>query len=58
MAETEVDRWREAVMTAAIAQDGDELARLYNEGRSLFGDQLGSEWARALSAFDATAITG
>lgn len=43
---------------AAIADDGDRLRALFEEGHALFGDDLSRRWAEALSAYDSTAVTG
>jgi hypothetical protein len=54
----EAEQWRAGVVSAATAEDVEALRDLFATGRSLFGDQLGQEWARTLSALDGRAVTG
>jgi hypothetical protein len=50
--------WAERVQRAAMAEDTDELRRLFEAGRALFGPDLSRHWAEALSAYDSSAVTG
>jgi hypothetical protein len=50
--------WQERVEHALITRDAASLGSLYAEAVDLFGADAGQRWARALSAFDASAITG
>ncbi len=50
--------WADQVHHAAMAGDADELRRLFEVGRTLFGDGVSHRWSEALSAFDASAVTG
>lgn len=52
------EAWAEQVQHAAMEQDADELRRLFDAGRPLFGPDLSHRWAEALSAYDASAVTG
>lgn len=50
--------WATRVSDAAASGDGAALARLFAEGQVGLGDHLGADWAAALSAWDASAVTG
>ena len=50
--------WRSRVELALLAGDGAALRSLYAEGGEIFGEDLGTRWAEALSAFDSSAVTG
>lgn len=50
--------WQSRVEQALLAGDGDALRALYAEGIDLFGEDLGTTWAEALSAYDSSAVTG
>lgn len=50
--------WRSRVEQALLAGDGAALRSLYAEGGEIFGADLGTRWAEALSAFDSSAVTG
>ena len=50
--------WRDRVAQAALARDADALHTLYAEATELFGSEAGAHWAQALSAYDASAVTG
>ena len=50
--------WRDRVAQAALARDADALRALYAEAAELFGSEAGTHWAQALSAYDASAVTG
>ncbi|MCF8526787.1 MAG: hypothetical protein WAO50_09445 [Candidatus Nanopelagicales bacterium] len=50
--------WRDRVAQAALARDADALRALYAEATELFGSEAGAHWAQALSAYDASAVTG
>jgi len=52
------ETWRAEVHAAAIGGHQDELARLYVDAATVFGDDAAAEWARTLSALDANAVTG
>ena len=52
------EEWADRVQNAAMAGDSHALTALYNEARTLFGDDASRHWAQALSAFDSSAITG
>ena len=53
------DVWAKAVAEAAARQDTDELADLFAQARETWGSQEASRmWLAALSAFDASAVTG
>lgn len=51
-------QWTEQVQAAAVAGDSPALTALFAQGHSLFGEQAGTMWARALSGLDGTAVTG
>lgn len=50
--------WTEQVQAAAVEGDSSALTLLFAEGHELFGEQAGTQWARALSGLDGTAVTG
>ena len=50
--------WADRVQRAAVAGDSDALAALFADGTALFGTRASHLWAEALSAFDASAVTG
>ena len=50
--------WEELVRQAALANDGEALRDLYEQGRRELGPAVDHAWATALAAFDATAVTG
>lgn len=52
------EEWADRVQNAAMAGDSHALTALYDEARTLFGDDASRHWAQALSAFDSSAITG
>lgn len=51
-------RWRLAVEQAALTNDRASLRTLYAEAVELFGPSAPTHWSQALSAYDASAITG
>lgn len=50
--------WKAQVQQALMAGQGVELVRLYSVAQELFGANAGTQWAAALSGFDASAVTG
>jgi hypothetical protein len=51
--------WRRRVAQANAAGDTQELAELFAEVRALVGPERASHlWLQAMSAFDASAVTG
>lgn len=52
------DEWALRVSDAAASRDEGALTRLFEEGRDNLGDLLDHAWAEALSAWDASAVTG
>ena len=52
------DEWALRVSDAAASGDEGALTRLFAEGRDNLGDLLDHAWAEALSAWDASAVTG
>ncbi len=51
--------WRSRVAQANAVGDTQELAALYDEVRALVGSERASRmWLQAMSAFDASAVTG
>jgi hypothetical protein len=50
--------WLEEVQQAATEGDRAALVRLFATAHVLFGADAEHKWAEALSAFDASAITG
>jgi len=52
------DTWMSEVRYAIQQQDGDLLAGLFAQGRMHLGEGVGVVWARALSGWDAGAVTG
>lgn len=52
------EEWADRVQQAAVAKDAAALRVLFAEAQVLFGAEAGHRWAEALSAFDATAVTG
>lgn len=43
---------------AVLTGDADSLRNLYAQAVEIFGSSASTEWAQALSAYDATAVTG
>lgn len=50
--------WRARVELALLTGDGAALRTLHDEGTVLYGADAAQRWARVLSAFDASAVTG
>jgi hypothetical protein len=50
--------WKVQVQQALVESQGVELVRLYSVAQELFGVNAGTQWAAALSGFDASAVTG
>lgn len=57
MAINEIE-WKAQVQQALVAGQGVELLRLFAVAQAMFGAQAGTQWAAALSGFDASAVTG
>ena len=55
---TSAQEWADLVQQAAVDKDAAALRALFVEAQVIFGAEAGHRWAEALSAFDATAVTG
>ena len=50
--------WKWRVQHALVEGDQSELLRLFSVAQELFGAEANTQWAAALSGFDASAVTG